>query len=333
MKISITEIMNFARCRRMWKYKSHNMMGLTPKEESNALVFGSAIHKGLETYYKLDKNISAALVEFSSYWNNRAKVSDDEEKLHSLGIGMLQHYAEWAPIVDDFEVISLEEKFEFHFYSDIIFTIKTDGLVRSKDGIWILENKTYSVEPDVDFWSLDLQTTAYPWAISHLVLHNRIPGIDPDEKICGVIYNGLKKKKPTVPELLKKGGLSKAMSIDTTFAVYAKALAANKLNPNDYTDILNALRLRGNPFFKRVKIRRTASEFKTFSEFLYTISQEMLMSKESVGLCYPSPNRDCTFSCGYNKLCISENVEGGTDDLIKNLYNKYQEKQVTQRMF
>ena len=333
MKVSITEIMNFVRCRRMWKYKSHNMMGLTPKEESNALVFGSAIHKALESYYNPDGCTSNWISIFSEYWNNNAKSSDDEEKLHNLGVGMLQHYAVWAPSKDDFDVINLETKYEIPFSTDIIFTLKTDGIVRRDDGIWILENKTYSVEPDVDFWSLDLQTTAYPWAITQLVRNEQITGIDPDEKICGVIYNGLKKKLPTVPEPLKKGGLSKAMSIDTTYDVYLRAILNHNLNPVDYTEILNALKLRGNPFFKRINIRRTTAEFRTFREFIYNVSEEMLRAQEITELCYPSPNRDCTFSCGYNKLCISENVAGDTDDLIKNLYNVYKEKTITQRMF
>ena len=51
MRISITETDQFDTCLRQWDYSSPNRQNLSPVVPSAPLVLGSAVHKGLESYY------------------------------------------------------------------------------------------------------------------------------------------------------------------------------------------------------------------------------------------------------------------------------------------
>jgi len=64
--------------------------------------------------------------------------------------------------------------------------------------------------------------------------------------VSGIIFNLVRAKLPTVPQVLKSGGLSKAKSIDTDVDTYLQAIKDNRLNPNDYVDILNHLKENSN---------------------------------------------------------------------------------------
>lgn len=50
MIVSVTEIMNYLRCRRLWRYTSFNQMSLTPATNRPAFFLGSVIHGSLEDW-------------------------------------------------------------------------------------------------------------------------------------------------------------------------------------------------------------------------------------------------------------------------------------------
>ena len=325
MRTSISDITTFCRCRRKWKYNSFNMMNIIPNKQTVSLFFGTGIHFALENYYRDGKDPVETYAEW--YNNHKDEVTNEGPDLGILGREMLRHYTTAVMPQDRFEVVHVEYEFEYPWGTNI-YVGKMDGIVRDKEGIWVLEHKTYTTPPSEDYWVFDLQTVGYPWVLTQLVKLGKVQGIDKSETVMGVIYNGLRKKIPTVPEVLKSGkSLSKNVAIDTTKDVYYKAILDNGFSPNDYHDILLALEARGNSFFRRVKIRRSADEYRHFELMLTRIGPEMVRAKDE-HILYPTLTPECKTMCNYSTICASEMSNGDTLSIIKSLYRKQERSEV-----
>ncbi|HEY7418813.1 MAG TPA: PD-(D/E)XK nuclease family protein, partial [Ktedonobacteraceae bacterium] len=65
---SVTERGAFRSCRRRWYYETHENLVHKTKVPW-ALIFGDAIHKGLEFYYKDERSVNTAIDAFKSRWD------------------------------------------------------------------------------------------------------------------------------------------------------------------------------------------------------------------------------------------------------------------------
>ena len=341
MRISISESRTFDTCLRKWDYSSPNRQGLAPVMMSPALSFGIAIHAGLEAHYRAMQeagqipDVSVSVEAFlKSCSENMAQIRanmgtlpvEAEEKMYSqveLGEGMLRHYATWAEHRDTFEVLAVEPQFRVSLTgTDGVFVGRFDGVVRDSDGVWILEHKTFSQEPPPEFLVLDRQTTAYVWALQHIVNLGKAGVVPKGTEVLGVIYNGLRKKLPRRPPVLKSGGLSKDKAMDTTLEVYDARIAEQGLDASDYTAIRDVLKARGNLFFKREYLRKGPAELDGFGRDLRRIYRRMSTTTEI----YPSPSWDCLWSCDFRDLCMAEQVGADHEDLRRIRYRKASSK-------
>lgn len=308
-KIHTTERATFKRCRRKWDFSSNNRMNLTAKVPSMPLWLGSCVHESLAAYYGegddlLETFNNEALATRKETWEYLGHVDpelgDKFDENQTLGQDMLEHYAMWAPTVDDFEVISTEVAFSIPvYYSDgtaaFLYEGRFDGLVKTLDGkYWLLEHKTAARMGPWDFLAWDEQITSYIWAAQQIF---NVP-------VVGAIYNVLRKKIVTRPKPLMRGGFSKVKSADVSYEIYMAELMKHDLNPDDYEEYLLYLQERGNPYFFRQYVPRSQMEVDSMVQAL--LGEFVDMTRPDLYL-YPAPNRDCLWMCDFKGPCVAMN--------------------------
>jgi hypothetical protein len=315
----------FRDCRRKWEWTSRQRQNLEPIAPDLKFWLGTACHFALEHYYgKSDRDAVASLAEFDNWTvteitriRHEYDLTEEQktrlEETRELGLGMLRHYFEWAPEVDDFEVLSTEQEFEVPLIIDgneipgVRLAGRLDGVIRfpaTKD-IYVFEHKTaISIQPEN--LVLDEQAGSYVYAAEQLYGY----------EVKGILYNFLRKKVPTVPQKLVAGGLSKNKSIDTTYSIYLRTIEQCELDPNDYTDFLEMLAQRPNAFFHRELVIRTRAEIRDLVTRFYWVAREM--SEKPV--LYPSPDGLKCKMCPFVQICVAMANGADWQFLLKSKY-------------
>lgn len=159
-----------------WRY----VLDIVPLDsESTDLAFGSAIHAGLEAFYKGEGFLP---VEDSSRWAQNGKIRkmfkdfldrfpehlENKFKTRQNGLLLLAHYAEnWKG--ESVKVISVEQTGKIDM-GDFVYVTKMDLCVEDETGIHPWDHKTAS-RFDALFESsfkLDIQITGYIYGVRRL---------------------------------------------------------------------------------------------------------------------------------------------------------------------
>ncbi|UKM63136.1 PD-(D/E)XK nuclease superfamily [Weizmannia phage Youna2] len=324
----------FKRCRRKYWLSSRLCRGLQPKKPNNILWLGTGVHHALQFYYEGKDTLVGAFTKWADAEIKRIKKEYGawDEELEALnqvvadGVQLLEHYNVWAKEVDNFEPFKMEVMFSLPITDPygrplivehpetgedvpVMYEGRFDGIVKDEMGhYWILEHKTAKSFSDWDTkLPLDEQITSYIWAAEYLF----------DIPVEGVIYNGLRKKAPSIPPLLKNGkGLSKNKNIDTTYDVYLAEILKHGFDPADYKDILDILKAKGNKFFRREYVRRTPEEVQTVKEQIFYEACDMLEAEHM----YPNPTRDCSWDCDFYEVCVMMQNKGDVEPILADMY-------------
>jgi len=315
VQIRIHDIMEFLRCRRAWDLSSPLRKNLTPIQPNKNLFLGTGVHYALQQYYDPATFNEGILIDPTEpfkewfekekqkiYTENEITVELEEmlQEQYDLGMGMLEHYAGWAPQHDDFTVIGTELELQvplklpsrLKFDEPVVYGGRIDKLIQDSHGkLWVVDFKTWT-QVDLDRLKLEMQPSAYLWALKEQY----------DLEVEGVMYTILRKKVPRRPSLLTSGGLSKARNIDTTYEVYLNEVRKHNLDPSDYTEILGYLKEKGNTFFIREHVIRTKQEIEEFGERLSTIASEMLDPELAI---YPAPEAFKCRLCQFKPVCLA----------------------------
>src|SRR5262245_12681107 len=216
--IRTSDRLTFKQCRRKWDLGSKLRQNYRPKFTPQVLDFGIAIHRGLEAYYEPslweepELRLSATLGAFTRscneqrdlYFKLTEELGLDPEKERdfdaelTLGVGMLRHYAEWAPEQDKwFRPVKVEIEFQVPVALQSILAFyegRVELLVVDENGhYWIIDHKTAGQFSGTEWLEFDEQGGSYCWALSLML------GLP----IRGVIYNRLLKDIPVAPEPMK----------------------------------------------------------------------------------------------------------------------------------
>lgn len=356
-RLSTTERQEFKECRRKWDFASLSRQGIEPNRPAVALWFGTGIHHALEMLYqrRATYGVDPAYVEemndrdyvhkvWTDWYNKELKrleesqtVLWDEQKqaleeTQELGLRMLENYETWSSVADHNDgtgfkrVLYTEREFAvaipdkngepYHFTDgsgqvwEMWLVGRLDMVVEDFDGrIWVLDHKTSKDRLDEEILILDDQMTLYLWAAQQIL----------QKPIEGCYYNVLRKKLPTVPEVLKSGkSLSKAKTIDTTYEVYLQAIEDNGFDPADYEDILDHLANKKTGFFERVKVRRNQHELAMAGRMLLLEAIDMLNDP----YIYTNPTWDCKWKCDYKDLCLAMNRNDDVAYLRDTMFRK-----------
>lgn len=317
IRVSQSSINTWRTCRKQYYYKF--IEKIERKTAPAPLYKGKIIHEVLEAringqdwrsvmeehLLEFDKLFKEEQLEYGDLRNDLPVIMEGYEKLYQdeqleyLNLQGRRAEFDFAIPLDDLPV---EE-------SQLVYKGKIDSVAKDHLGrTWLVEHKSFKKSiPNEDFRFANQQALLYTWAMTQIGF----------PKADGVLWDYIRTKVPTVPELLKSGGLSKAQKIDTTYEVYLQAILDNKLDPADYEDFLESLKGREINFYRRIflpvkesminpiikDLKDTAKEIKILSDISHT---------RNLG-------RHCSY-CSFKSLCQAELMGADTEFIRKAEY-------------
>lgn len=314
MKISNSEIEGFLRCRRMWDYSSSNRQGLRSLSPSSNLAFhvGTIVHQVLEAQVTLGRKpdimgiIDRAEEELEdSYrkivgtgWSSaeRAQLQDSRELAYGMMTHYFNHWGEVNPLGTDLRYLHAELTFEVPIPgTEHSFIGTIDGVAEDGQGdIYLVEHKTTSMGfPNEADLQTGRQLQSYVWAARYVI----------NRPVRGIIYDGIAKRVPRIPEVTRRGELSRA-PIVTTPEIYREAIRVCGLDEADYAEIL--AKLSGpSQFFRRYTISYPERSLALFSQQLEQIVTDMANEELPV---YPNRVWQGCWDCRYQELCTAQQL-------------------------
>lgn len=315
--IRTSERLSFKRCRRQWDWQSEDRQNWEPKKLSTNLLFGTAVHAGLQTFYNpktwntldWERLEIHALRDFNLELRSLVdpQVYEEFYELKELGIGMIHGYVEFASKHDKFTPAMTEIEFEVpvtdrfgkqlfcHCHNwPCYYQGRWDVLLRDEDGrYWIMDHKTCASFVDSSYLELDEQVKSYCWA-GQIQLGIRIEG---------ALFNELRKALPHEPLILKKGDLSQNKAQNTTYDMYMEAIRKLGHHPSKYRDMLEYLRDNPKEYFRRTTCHYTRIELihqghQICDEVLDILGEPRI---------YPNPNRMTCSWCSFRNPCLQSN--------------------------
>jgi len=259
LKVSVTELQEFMRCGRMWDLQSSNRQSLVRKgAPRKELWIGSAMHAafgahimGQDYREALDQYIAGTRQETAEEYLRRvgAPMSPVEWEAFDESVVMchrvvenyFSHYGETPydgrkgkhprlePIASEITfMIPMPIDLSNSEYDAVYLVGTIDALFLDPHGAVVAgDHKTFSQKADIRDLQCDHQFIGYAACLEVLI----------GQPIDHFLYNGVNKKVPGIPAVLKgegptKGRLSKAW-IDTTYNTYRKAILNNGEDPTD----------------------------------------------------------------------------------------------------
>jgi len=316
LKISNAKAKTWRRCPNAYHYKY--IENIEPRKKKPALLKGSMIHEMIDAW-RNGEDWEEVLQKYQEEYD-KMFIEEKEEYgdiIADMGRVMQGYVNHWGG--RDLKYIEVNgSATEHHIEVELIpnrvlFTGVIDRIgVDKKNRVWLTETKSFKKKlPKEDIRMSDLQTVLYYWAAPKCGFPT------PD----GVMWDYVKTKPPTIPEELKRGGLSKKKNIDTTYETYLAAIEYYELEVSDYADILEDLRSRPNDFYRRV-YRPTPDKL---IDVLLKDLKETALVIEAVGDKVRTRHLsfDCGWSCNYNSLCQAE-LQGLDTDYLRS--KEYQER-------
>lgn len=301
--ISWSELKTFQRCPKQHEYKYIDR--LVPKKKARPLYLGSWVHAALESYYTGgDWKIGHQL-----YLDDYNKLFEEERigletkrgkrgrPLPEIVTQIMKSYV-WYRRNEGWTVKAVEQEFE------VDTPLRINGKIQPLQGIidlviedeegrwWIVDHKTAGTIPDASaFHAMDPQLMLYPWAAKQAW------GWD----IAGVIYNYVKSKSATIPQLTAKTGVLSKKKIVTDYPTLNRFLRANGYDPHEFRDILQPLRKK-SPFLRRYRLPREDHVTKEILLDSLATAKRIREAKRR----YRVITRDCATMCAYHDLCRAE---------------------------
>lgn len=243
--------------------------------------------------------------------SNKYQGGKEGRKSYSIKFTLPPEYS--PPFKLSRKILSVTQKNRVRFGSNLrVMSVKplgdipvTDITVNSEDHLFscegVLTHNTHKVLPDEDARFSDIQTVLYYWAMR-----------ERGDKVDGILWDYIRTKPPTAPEVLKNGTLSKRKNIDCDSDTYLAAIIKNGLNRDDYSDML-ALTAK-NTFFKRVFLPNPAEELITNVVEDFFISAREILQHDGKKFCR-NMTKDCKM-CTYYSVCSAE-IRGVDSEFIK----------------
>ena len=203
------------------------------------------------------------------------------------------------------EILTLPNGLKFNFIIDWIVEDLRDG------GLWIVDHKTGKNFLDPDFILLDAQLTRYFWGAERM-------GYTP---LRGVIFNEIRTKPPTEPEVLKSGRLTGRANLDTDYYTYYRAIRRLGQDPSRYHEELKRLAQRGDRFFRRTRLPKDTPITRQMMREMGMTANEILRA-EKKGHFPRSPSKECTWDCDFRDMCIVELMGGDISSMVKHQFQR-----------
>ncbi len=296
--LSQSKVKTFLRCPKKYEYRYEE--GLVPKQKVLPMERGTWIHECLEAYYlgkDWKKTLKRLTREFRHLFEEeREHLGDLPGEVDRIMRGYLAHWDD-----SHWEVLAAEKPFHLKLKSGLIIKGKLDLVIRDNVGVWVCEHKSNQKLPRDAPRIPDPQTTLYNYALHGMGITD----------LVGTIHNHVRTTPPSVPYLLKRGGLSKARGIDTDYRTYRAAIKENGLDPKDYRDVLHRMKHESR-FFRRFNVpwKKTAvrPQMEDYKVVMNCIETWKRFPRHISQMC----ERDCQFF----EVCMIE-LHGGEASRLK----------------
>lgn len=158
-----SSIKDFCMCPRRGYYRW--IAGYTPKRKSAALVFGGAIHAGLDKWYRTHDKVQAV----EAFRLGMVDCPEDDKRTIEKGELMLNDYTmKYAH--EPFTVLDVEVNFALSMPNDTVLAGRMDLIIQWDDFLYGMEHKTTSRLGNTFFLHFrpDLQIDIYCYAVRQL---------------------------------------------------------------------------------------------------------------------------------------------------------------------
>lgn len=339
--IRTSERRTFKRCPQKWWWAWQE--GLTSKEPSKALWFGTGWHIVMAEYYLLGTKRSKDYIDLwrqycdtpdaDGLFQPAHEMGQDWIDLRELGEIMLTEYVKHYEGDKSWDVIQTEYSGEVLIPSNdegrnIKYCFTFDGVYRDKQTkkIKLMEHKT-AASISVGHLSLDDQGGSY-WAVAPTILrHNGI--LKPKQTIDGIMYNFVRKGKPdnrpVGPDGYARNKPSKAQYLDA-LGVDAKGMTVEKLEAlaakHGVTVLGDISKVQPAPLFRREFIKRTVKERRTQISRIKNEADHMRTMQLGDLPLYKTPTMDCSRFCEFFNMCEIHDAQGDYQEFGQTVYAK-----------
>lgn len=313
-EVSHSKVKLGRRCLKAYEYRY--IRKLRKRVKGRSLIVGSLIHSCLESYFR-NGHYLPEIAKWREQEFNAMFV--EEQALHADVIPLVKsvirgYIANWKS--SGLEMVWVEKEFRVEIAPGIVLVGKIDG--RAKEvgtkRTWLVEHKSCKrmSGEEVRIWD------------TQVLLYNSVLPLMGESPVTGVLWDYLRTKLPTKPELLKKGGLSQAKNIDTTREVYEREIKRHGFDVRGYQDILEHLDSKRDQFYRQVRLpmNKVMGE-NLLAEFIETSRQLQALEIEywegGINHCTRNLTRDCSW-CDYAPLCHAELRGEDTEYLLKHDY-------------
>lgn len=251
--------------------------------------------------------------QYAQLWlEEQEKYGDVPGDIKKLYDGYCRKYAN-----ENLEYLAFEEFIALDLVKDIRFIGYIDKRVKDTNGrMFLMDHKSHRVIPNDDQRFTDLQKVFYVWAYNDT---------NSSKQATGFIWDYIRTKAPTVPEQLKRGGLSMAKNIDTDYWTYLGELKRLKLDVKPYLEFLAELKKKSDTRYIRVTMPNPAKKLvENVVNDLKATAIEIHTSKSRDR----NMTRMCPSDCDFYNLCRAE-VSGLDADYVRK--NEYEEREPNER--
>lgn len=277
------------------KYEYSVIRNLQAKRRPAAMFRGTILHEMLEAR---DNGKSAPDV-WVKYLEQYGELFESEREFYGENYmediwriyrGYLRNYRG-----DDWTVLATEGYVQTELTTNILFEGHYDLLVESQRRRWLVDRKSHRVIPTAEerFNNFQLLLYAEAWNREHKRA----------EHVGGIIWDYIRTKAPTIPEVLKGGQLTRRKDLDTDVFTYRKAILDNELDEDAYAVYLRELEKRApDRFYQRVPLPIPSPAMTKVVVEEFTQTAEMMRTAKH----FP---RNATYqckSCEFFKLCNAE---------------------------
>lgn len=315
LQLSFSRLKSWRRCEMQHHYRYYQR--LRKKAKGLPLFVGTGIHDMLEaqvTKGSWTTEMGNFRKEFNKiFQEEREELGDLPGTIEGVVAGYFERYQDDGLIyVPRHRGLKAEIKVLVDLDNHTRFLGYVDKFPMDQEGRhWVMDHKSCKSIPEESQRFADLQLLFYVWLLPQL----GYPVPD------GVIWDYIRKKAPTIPETLVKGGLSKSAKIDTTYQVYMatvdKAIKAKTISPDDrqgYDDFAQSLKGKEEKFYRRIYLPANNERMVT------NVVQDVLVDAAEIRRRGPNAQvrnmtKDCNF-CSYYSLCQAE-VRGLDSEFIR----------------
>jgi hypothetical protein len=304
-RVSQSKINTGRRCLQAFKYKYHDR--LRRKAKARPLQFGSIMHElievhveGKDPFKKLDEIAKQNVRLFREEREAYGEIVADAGYIMR---GYLEHWKKDPLVMLPHDGKKAEIEFEIELTTDIVATGKLDGVAKSRKMNWLVEHKNNKQFPDADHRWRNLQSAVYIRFIEMLGWWS----------LEGTLWDYIRSKPPTRPELLKSGKLSEKR-LDSLPQVVIDTIKKHKLNPRDYKDLIDSQTLNMSTWYQRVY---TPTKKAVVDNLVrdFTLSARHLRDTNFDKPVPRSIDKHCTW-CEFEPLCRAA-LQGSDEDYVK----------------